>query len=437
MIRQVNLLILAIALIFAAVYFVLRNSAPATVSIWGDSLTFSSNVGVIVIVSFFIGVLASTVVGLIFGLRAWLRERRFARRERDREAASESLLKARSYLVTHEWGKAQNEWERIIRRLPDDVVSRIELSRSLEGAGDIREALKVIDSARTAAPRNIEVLFRAAELNLAMGNKVAALDNLALALYHQPSARAARMARDISEDLNRLEDALEYQERLEQLEGLTADGEAARTRLLLRKLNRKADAEKLPRSARIDELRTFCRKHQHSAEALRQLAELERREGQVEAAAQSLIKAARASGDVNDWRQVAALWAEHDDAERAISALRTAIKDLDGSAKIQLELELISLQLRVGMADEADQLAGAVLERIRSNDGVAEETAQRLRVLKGYALSLRGKQREAAEVWRALAEDSTPTFCSPIPGINAADRNALKVEQPAARLSTP
>ena len=76
----------------------------------------------------------------------------------------------------------------------EDIIARVELSRSLEGQGQAREALRVLEEARASDPKNVEVLFRAAELNQSLNNKTAAIDNLALVLCQHPNRRAAQSA---------------------------------------------------------------------------------------------------------------------------------------------------------------------------------------------------------------------------------------------------
>ena len=87
-----------------------------------------------------------------------------------------------------------------------DLLDRQRRGLEMDGA---------VEAARLADPKNIEVLFRAAELNSRLKNKTAAIDNLALILAQFPSRQAAGLARALSEELGRYDDALEYQEQLE------------------------------------------------------------------------------------------------------------------------------------------------------------------------------------------------------------------------------
>ena len=95
-------------------------------------------------------------------------------------------------MAAEEWGRAQSGWEQILRKDQDNIVARVELSRCLEKLGEPREALRVLDATRAGSRRNIEVLFRAAELNRSLGNNTVAMDNLALIAGESPSRRSSR-----------------------------------------------------------------------------------------------------------------------------------------------------------------------------------------------------------------------------------------------------
>ncbi|NLF26102.1 MAG: tetratricopeptide repeat protein [Deltaproteobacteria bacterium] len=184
------------------------------------------------------------------------------------------MLEARSLLAAGEWSKAEALWRKIAKRDPANTIAKVELSRSVEGGGDLKEALRIIDTARISDPSNVEVLFRAAELNLALGNRTAAVDNLALILYHLPSLKAARMARDLSEELGRLQDAFEYQEKVQSAGEEEALLKAAGTRLEFKKLLAE-HSEPSDKGKKTAALKNFLKRYGDYAPALEHLATLE------------------------------------------------------------------------------------------------------------------------------------------------------------------
>ena len=211
MISRFSRLLSILILVAVAVYIVIVNRETATFTL-GGSWSTSANLGVLLLSSFSFGILVASIVALFFGFRSWLRERKLYSIDRQRQSFIEGLIKARSISASHEWRKARDYWLSLSRKDPSDIIAQIEISRSLENSGELSEALRAIETVRSSHPENIEVLFRAFELQKQLGNSTAALDNLALILGKQPCLRAASEARTLSENLGRIADALEYHE---------------------------------------------------------------------------------------------------------------------------------------------------------------------------------------------------------------------------------
>lgn len=399
MVSRINKLIAALLLVSLSLYVVVLNPQPAVIHFSGDS-SLETYGGVLFIGVFVAGFLAAALLALFFGFKAHLRERKLEGRERQRLAFYDGVVKARSYLASEEFTRAREQWEGIIKKDPTNIVARVELSRSLEGLGNTAEALRVLDAARAADPTNVEVLFRAAEINRTLGNKTAAVDNLALALHHHPSRRAAALARDLSAELGRFGDALEYNARLETLGEPHSNVAEAATSLQFKKLI--DDFGKDPTSLE-KELRNFLKKSPTFIPALERLAAIEASNGRIEESAQLLAKAARTGGGSEHWHTAARLWIAQQHPDRALSAARAAVTESKGEARITAELNLIRLYLDLNMIDQGRKALDDLPMVAKENRiPLSDDITRRVTALRGICLARSGNFKEAAELWPTL-----------------------------------
>jgi tetratricopeptide (TPR) repeat protein len=435
MLRQFNRFLILAAIVAGALYITLTNSDPATIKL-GPSLSLTTYAGVIYIAVFVLGCIAASVVALFFGFKGYLRERRLRSAEKARQSFLKIFERARALMAGGDWAAARLLWEEIIGRDEDNVIARVELSHCIEQLGDDREALRVLDATRASSRASSEVLFRAADLNIKMGNRTAANDNLSLILAAGPSHKALVMARDSSEQMERFDEALRYHEELEQMGYGTAESNEVRARILLRSTMKDATSEGAEREALVG----FLKMYPQYVPALERLAELERKSGDIERAADVGAKCARLSGgDVGRWRAVVDLWlhAAHVDsnrrAERAVAATKAAAKDARGRVRVEVELLTIQTLLAVNHFQDAERLIDGFPSLAERELGkVPADLMRELTIQKGYCFSQMGKARDTGALWQlaAVAEGSAePSSRSPAPG-------TLRGE-PSPALSTP
>ena len=399
MILKTIKIILGLLIILLVSYFVTQNSQPINVKV-APTYDVDASIGLVLMVVFALGIICASLVAGYLGVKGFFREKGLERRERKIRSYYKGMLEARNHLASKEWKKAKNAWEKIIKTDPTDIISRVELSKSLQGEGKTTEALKVLDKARAADPTNAEVLFRAAELNLELKNKTAAIDNLALILYHHPNKLAATLARDLSEDIGRFQDALEYQKQAESL-GSSKDYLENRTKLTFKKLC--ANLEDKP-EFKI-ELEKFVKKNPEYVPALSKLAELEKENDNFDKAAQILVKAAKLDGSDKLWDEAANLWIDNDMPGRAIAAARSATKDTKGKARLHSEIDLIRMYLSLNMMEEANDAIinfDSIAKDVGVNLNHEQEIQYEKLVLKGLCLNQMGKHKESAEIWKRL-----------------------------------
>lgn len=434
MLRQFNRFLILALIIGAALYITLSNSEPATLKL-GPTLQVNTYAGVIYIGVFVLGCVAASVVALFFGFKGYLRERKLRAAERNRQAFFDLFLKARSYSASGEYAAARDVWEQVLRHDHDNVIARVELSECLEANGDAREALRVLDTTRLSSRSSAEVLFRAAELNKKLGNKTAARDNLALVIESSPNRRALEQARDLSEELGNIDDALEYQYELESAGYSSEELDAARVRLSFASILHDQHNTASLREALVP----FVKKHPEFVPALEKLAEVETSLGNLDHAAELLVRAAKCSGgDPARWHKVSDLWLKSSPgdfkarADRAVAAARSAAQSTKGIERLRAELFVARTLLIATRAGDAKQVldnvcALAEKERVTMPPELVQEHLH----LQGLCMSRSGLVKDTGPLWERLVD---PSGAAPSSG------SATLVQsrsEPSPILSTP
>jgi tetratricopeptide (TPR) repeat protein len=435
MLRQFNRFLILAAIVAAALYITLTNSDSATIKL-GPSLSLTTYAGVIYIAVFIVGCITASVVALFFGFKGYLRERRLRFAERARQNFLKTFESARSLMAGGDWAAARLMWENIIGRDADNVIARVELSTCIEQLGDDREALRVLDAARASSRASAEVLFRAASLNLKTGNKTGAHDNLAMILAAGPSHRALTMARDINEQMGRFDEALGYQEELEQMGYGSPETSEIKARIIFHKTVKEAASEGAEREALIGMLKLYPQ----CLPALYRLSELEEKSGDVERAADAATKYARLSGgEIACWRRVVNLWlqASHIETgrrtERAVAAAKAASKDARGRVRVDAEMLTIQTMLAVNHFQDAERLIdGFMALAERELGSVPTDVLRELTAQKGYCLAQLGRARDTAPLWQVVAAPEGAALATQNSAQGAAPRS-----EPSPVLSTP
>lgn len=434
MLRQFNRFIILALVTIGILYLTLANSDKATLYL-GPALQITTNAGVLYLGIFAAGCIAASLVAMFFGLKGYMRERALRSQERTRQAFFELFVKARDLMAAHEWNAARNVWEQVLRKDADNVIAKVELASCLNALGDAREALRILDLLRAEKRSNAEILFKAAELNQTLGNFTAARDNIALIVSNFPSKRALERARDLSEQMNRIEDALEYHEEIERASYADADSQRIKTRLLLALLLKQSNTD----TALREGLAGFIKRHPGCVEALERLGAIEIKAGRFEEAAELLVKAAKASGDDPEkWLQVVDLWITKAPgdfakrAERALAAGRSAARAGAGVARLKAELVLCRTLIALHKHDEAlTTIENLPTLAEREGVSITGDLSGAATTLKGLCLSRLGRINETGSLWQELATSRVPVI------EDHTARIALKKAEPSPTLSTP
>ncbi len=411
MLRQFNRLIALALLIAVTLYITLTNSETATIKL-GPNITVTTYAGVIYLGVFFIGCVATSVVALFIGFKSYLRERKLRAAARSHQLFFELFLKARSLMASQEWRAAQAIWEQVLHQDPENTIARVELATCVENLGDSREALKVLDTMRASNHLNAAVLFKAVELNRKLGNNTAAKDNLALIVQEAPTRRALEMARDIAEELGRIDDAMDYQRALEKIGYISEDMVEAKTRLSFEQLVTSVENENSLRET----LTIFVKKNPTYAPALERLAQLEISRGRLDEGAELLVKAAKLSeGNLSKWTPVIDLWLRSAPgdfsrrADRALAAARSATQGLHGAKRLDAEFVVAKTLLAVNRPEDARTL----LENLttlteKEKVSLSMSQLQTKTHLIGLCMARLGLAKETASLWESLVEPTLP-----------------------------
>lgn len=437
MLRQFNRF-LVIALVCAVVlYITLTNSERATIKL-GSNISITTYAGLIYIGVFALGCIAASLCALFFGLKSYLRERKLRTQEKSRQLFFELFIKARGLMAAQEWGAAREIWEKVLRHDHANVIARVELAQCLESLGDPKEALRILNETRAESKQSPEVLFRAAELNRKLGNNTAASDNISLLLVTTPSKAALEMARDSASEVGNLDTAIEYQNQIERMGYSEPDVEQARLALLLKRTLK----ENLSKDAAAAALSQFVKKHPTHAPALEAQAEALLALGNLDQAAEALVKAAKHSpGDHSKWERVVDLWLTQAPgdfvtrANRAISAAKSATQDCKGKHRLEAELLLARTLLRANRPEEAQKTVnGLHALAARECVSLSPETVQQATAILGLSLARLGQTSESAGLWQKVVfpEESSPNETHPKGPTLLASR-----AEPSPALSTP
>ncbi len=374
----------------AAIYIVLANLTPWQVTI-APGISFETQTGIILIAVFIFGVVVTCIIGSYFGLKAFLRDRSAKSKEAKQLAINDAILKVRGFLAVGDSAKAYQLWNKALKKAPTDIISQIELSKCMEALGDLPSAIKVIEAVRSTNPDNLEALMQASELHLKSGNRTAALDNLALALCHTSTPLICRKARDLSEEIGRINDALEYQERLNQLGETDSKAEA---RLNFKQL--KENSSTYSADEYQAKMKLLAKKY-GSKDAYYEWAESLRKEGKVDAAAQIFAEAAKATHDNSFRFKLSEFWLKSGDNERAIAAAKSALNEAENDAKTEATIYLAKLYISLEMNDAAAEILTGI------STATTPEQKQQILTLKALLAAKANNSQQALEYLKEVA----------------------------------
>lgn len=404
MINKVIKLLLILIIVGTALYVVNLNSESLTV-FFSKSKSYTASSGLVLILTFISGFIFASLIAVIFGIKNYLKEKKMQRVQRAQKSFYSEMLSARSLSAASLYEKATDAWSRLIKKDPTDLIARLELAKCLIESGSLKNALKVLDETRGVDSTNTEVLITAANLNIKLNNKTAALDNLALLLYHSPSIAIADKARRLSEEIGRFDDALEYHKKYLSLGGEDNSSDNFQARIEFNKLPEIKDNCTEVTKEVIKEYRNFVKKYPDYVPAIINLARIQRINGEVDKAAQTLITAAKESGDASYWQEAAKLWIDNNMVDNALAAAKVGVREASGEKKLEAEVIYIKLLIALNKLEEAkEHLINFYKLASSENQDVNNELAKNILILHGLCLNRMGEYKESANIWKRLSK---------------------------------
>ncbi len=440
MAKRISIFLIALLLVAAVSYLFYLN--PESIGVrYSRTQTWEAPLAVILITVFFMGAAVVGLIGVYLSTKRsvqdWLERRKF-RRKRVHE---QLLLEGRSELAVKNFDAAREKFRRVTSEDERNTLGWLLLADATEEARGVNEALKILDRARRSNASNLELLFRAADINEKLGNITAAYDNLNLVLQVQPdNVPALRKLVEFAERLGRYEEGIEF---CNSLLRFLPHEERSEYQNKLAGLEVEAAVKKHSNdtAALQKDLEGVLRRHKDYAPAYGALAQLEKKSNNLSAAAKLWARAFQNSNRTEYLDQLSLLWLEVDNPDQAISSVKNAVSSRKGGS-IRGRLYLAHLYLGLEMLEEAR----SELSSISSESMLPEQKMFKI-FLEAKIDNRSGKGEEAYDKLIELIESCglLPDYvgCIDKRAVNGQNkviwrgRRAPRLEAPSPRLSTP
>lgn len=392
MAKRISIFLLALLLVGLVCYLFYLN--PDTVGVrYSSANSWEAPLAVIVISFFFAGAAFVGIIGVYLSTKRSLHDWFERRKDRRKRVHEQLLLEGRSELAVKNFDAAREKFRRVTNEDEKNTLGWLLLADATEEARGVAEALKILDQARRSNSSNLELLFRAADINEKLMNITAAYDNLNLVLQTQPDNTAALKKLVIfAERLGRIDEGIEF---CRTLMRFVSHEEREALQNKLASLEVRAAAKKFAKdhAALRKELDAVLRRHRDFAPAFGEMARIEREANNLPAASRLWARAFQHSDNTEYLDQISSMWLDIDNPEQAITAVKNAVVSRKNTS-VRGRLYLAHLYLSLEMLEEArselsslssEQLSGqqklfaAFLEaKLDNRSGKAEQAYQRL-----------------------------------------------------------
>lgn len=176
---------------------------------------------------FLLGFLPPVVALVVHTVREQLASRRRRREEREARSRQGSLRRALDFHADGQWGRALEEYERVLDERPEEFVALVHYGEALRRAGRAAEAIEVHRRASVLYPQSVMVLEQLADDYDAAGEPDVGREvrDRILRDFESVSLSVLRRRRNAALGARDWRQAAELQDRIQAL--LTANGETA------------------------------------------------------------------------------------------------------------------------------------------------------------------------------------------------------------------
>ena len=355
--RTLIYLVLGIAGMAAVLTLTSQNDASTTVTLYADKnwAIKDQPLYVVLIASFFLGVIVTWLFGLLGKISGAMRSRKERKKHASIVKHHEDLVAGREYLAAGNFQQAESTFQKIYSSDGDDVLASSMLAETLFKQGNFEEALKVVDSARQTQKDNVELLFLGSDINEAMENYTAAYDNASLVHKQQPNnIQALQKLIGLCEPLKRYPEAIGFQKQLLKLvsneERSKESKNLADLELGHARLEAKREGTSLKKA-----ISDVVKRHRNHGPSLAALASIESEEGNYKSASKLWSKAYQSDYSVVHLERIADSLIEADEPAKAVEIFKKSIQNVPADAAVFGRISLVNLYLRLEMIDEAKE----------------------------------------------------------------------------------
>ncbi len=421
--RLWNLLIFTAIIAAMVCYLYFLN--PEIVQVrWGpgQERVLNSPLALVIVTIFFLGAATSASLTLLLGFRTFWRELRTLRKQRIREANQKRIFEAREELAIGNLHSARKQFLAIIEKDPEDLASRIALAETYEDEGLVEQAIKVLQATPLSQKTNREVLANLAELHAGNGNRLAACDALRLLLVRDPkNPDILRRLSELSAELSKFDEAFEYGEQYARVAKDSGERKVALADLA--EIELRQAQQKLANNQELYQLKLeeILKRHHEFGPALKELAEVECRKLNLEAANRLFQRAFRSLKTVDVLRSIAELWLSVDEPKKALANVSLLVKEVKTSPPESGKLFLIALLLLLEQIDDAKR----ELDSLKATGSSMSHIQSELAVISSMLLRKSGNESEANDLLLATVGQLLPD--SPLQLLSRARENALNI----------
>ena len=362
---------------------------------FGDSTKINTPLALALVISFFTGVILTTIFAIYFGLKSKYEKWRLQKKISLQESHYLQIAKAEDLIALADAETARGLLNKIIGRDSTDILARLALSRSFLINGNSNAAIKVLEETRASERRAPSVLIELAKAYEKTGNNSAALDNILLCLKENPkSVVLLEKATALAEVLGKLDDAEKF---AMDLLKVCPYAEQQRIQDILAEVKFKK-LQHLRSSKKDDYLQgllSLTKVHKDFEPALMALAEEQFSRNESSLAVKTLQRALKKGRSYEALNRLVSFWVSSQNPGAAISLLKETINNSDTQIQISARILLAQLQLQLENLEQAEI-------EIKALDDILSGTSSERSVLEILKAKLESKIPGRAKVNSSL-----------------------------------
>lgn len=366
MYKKISALITILFFVSIVSFFFYYNAHEVTVRLGSES-TYTLPLALVLISSFFLGVIFVTLFATFLGLKFKLEQWKLARQMKLKDSHYEDLKKAHDLLSLKDADGARSLLQKILQKDPHDILSRLALAKTYLIQKRPDEALKLLESARAEERKSPALLVTIAEAQGELGNYTAAHDSILLALREYPkNIFLLDRAVTLSKKLGKLGDAKFL---IDELMKVSPYAEQEKISEISASLHlQEAKKLKLEEPALYEaELQKIIKNHKEYIPAQIEFANVLFEKKESDQAVKILRKALSKHNSVDALKKLLHFWLSTENPSQALSTLKEAIQTGNQEIVVAAHALLAQTLLHLEHTEEAREEIKA-LEKLFSKD---------------------------------------------------------------------